>query len=158
MRHHAMVASHGSVVPTLGEQSAARTAHIAHCNNLGVWSARIHSRRERGRIRSLFVGCKRSLRLRPARKRLAVWDAGVSAELVYEVGVGVVAKSKAAHVLLSSYDDGTGVSRCTVETDGQSHIGRDVLIAALLVAKRFGFETAPPIAMGKSLRVFLSTS
>ena len=44
------------------------------------------------------------------------WDAGVSAELVNEVGVGVVAagvaKSKADHVLLSSCDDGTGVSRC----------------------------------------------
>ena len=41
---------------------------------------------------------------------------------------------------------------------GQSHIGRDVLTAALLVAKRFGFETAPFTAMGKSLRVFLGTS
>ena len=52
---------------------------------------------------------------------------------------------------------GTG-GRVSLETDGQSHIGRDVLIAALLVAKRLGFETAPLIAMGKSLRVFLSTS
>ena len=33
--------------------------------------------------------------------------------------------------------------RVSLETDGHSHIGRDVLIAALLVAKRFGFETAP---------------
>ena len=48
--------------------------------------------------------------------------------------------------------------RVSLEPDGQSHIGHDVLIAALLVAKRFGFETAPLIAMGKSLRVFLSTS
>ena len=42
----------------------------------------------------------------------------------------------------------------SLETDGQSHIGRDVLIVALLVAKRFGFETTPLIAVGK----FLSTS
>ena len=56
----------------------------------------------------------------------------------------------------------TGVERVrgrvSLETDGQLHIGRDVLIAALLVAKRFGFETAPLIAVGKNLRVFLSTS
>ena len=41
----------------------------------------------------------------------------------------------------------TGVERVrgrvSLETDGHSHIGRDVLIAALLVAKSFGFETAP---------------
>ena len=48
--------------------------------------------------------------------------------------------------------------RVSLETDGHSYIGRDVLIAALLVAKRFGFETTPLTAMGKSLRVFLSTS
>ena len=37
------------------------------------------------------------------------------------------------------------------ETDEQSHVGRDVLIAALLVAKRFGFETGPLIAHGKKV-------
>ena len=41
--------------------------------------------------------------------------------------------------------------RVSLETDGQSHIGRDVLIVALLVAKRFGFETAPLTAMGKKV-------
>ena len=48
--------------------------------------------------------------------------------------------------------------RVSLETDEQSHMGRDVLIAAPLVAKRFGFETTPLTTMGKSLRVFLSTS
>ena len=56
----------------------------------------------------------------------------------------------------------TGVERVCgrvfLETDEQSHVGRDVQIAALLVAKRFGSETAPLIAMEKNLRVFLSTS
>ena len=41
----------------------------------------------------------------------------------------------------------TGVERVrgrvTLETDGRSHFGCDVLVAALLVAKRFGFEAAP---------------
>ena len=37
--------------------------------------------------------------------------------------------------------------RVSLETDEHSHIGRDVLIAAPLVAKRFGFETAPLTAM-----------
>ena len=71
------------------------------------------------------------------------------------------------HVRGASLEFGRGIpdtgvervrGRVSLETDGQSHIGRDVLIAALLVAKRFGFETAPLIAMGKSLGVFLSTS
>ena len=36
----------------------------------------------------------------------------------------------------------------TLETDGQLRTGRDVVIAALLGAERFGFATAPLIAMG----------
>ena len=38
--------------------------------------------------------------------------------------------------------------RVTLETDGQLRTGRDVVIAALLGAERFGFATAPLIAMG----------
>jgi len=89
-----------------------------------------------------------------------------------------VAKCKADHILISGCDGGTGASkwtgikhagapweiglaethqtlvlnglrgRVTLETDGQLRTGRDVLIAALLGAERFGFATAPLIAMG----------
>ena len=38
--------------------------------------------------------------------------------------------------------------RVTLETDGQLRTGRDVMIAALLGAEKFGFATAPLIAMG----------
>ena len=74
-----------------------------------------------------------------------------------------MAKSKAVLVLLSSCDDGTGVSRCTGVKYAETHqtpvlngsadmfhsrpmgirILVVMLIAALLDAKRFGFETAP---------------
>mmetsp|Transcript_14150 Transcript_14150/g.33363 ORF Transcript_14150/g.33363 Transcript_14150/m.33363 type:complete len:2131 (+) Transcript_14150:101-6493(+) len=89
-----------------------------------------------------------------------------------------VAKCKADHILISGCDGGTGASkwtgikhagapweiglaethqtlvlnglrgRVTLETDGQLRTGRDVIIAALLGAERFGFATAPLIAMG----------
>jgi glutamate synthase (NADPH/NADH) len=89
-----------------------------------------------------------------------------------------VAKCKADHILISGCDGGTGASkwtgikhagapweiglaethqtlvlnglrgRVTLETDGQLRTGRDVMIAALLGAERFGFATAPLIAMG----------
>jgi len=89
-----------------------------------------------------------------------------------------VAKCKADHILISGCDGGTGASkwtgikhagapweiglaethqtlvlnglrgRVTLETDGQLRTGRDVVIAALLGAERFGFATAPLIAMG----------
>jgi len=89
-----------------------------------------------------------------------------------------VAKCKADHILISGSDGGTGASkwtgikhagapwelglaethqtlvlnglrgRVTLETDGQLRTGRDVVIAALLGAERFGFATAPLIAMG----------
>merc|ERR1719183_1609732 len=89
-----------------------------------------------------------------------------------------VAKCKADHILISGADGGTGAAkwtgvkhcgapwelglaethqtlvlngmrgRVTLETDGQLRTGRDVLIAALLGAERFGFATAPLIAMG----------
>merc|ERR1719183_2411734 len=89
-----------------------------------------------------------------------------------------VAKCKADHILISGSDGGTGASkwtgiktcgaswelglaethqtlvlnglrgRVTLETDGQLRTGRDVMIAALLGAERFGFATAPLIAMG----------
>eukprot|EP00746_Dinoflagellata_sp_MGD_P145900 gnl/MRDRNA2_/MRDRNA2_78462_c0_seq1.p1 gnl/MRDRNA2_/MRDRNA2_78462_c0~~gnl/MRDRNA2_/MRDRNA2_78462_c0_seq1.p1 ORF type:complete len:2215 (-),score=498.78 gnl/MRDRNA2_/MRDRNA2_78462_c0_seq1:357-7001(-) len=89
-----------------------------------------------------------------------------------------VAKCKADHILISGADGGTGASkwtgvkhagapwevglaethqtlvlnglrgRVTLETDGNLRTGRDVLIAALLGAEKFGFATAPLIAMG----------
>jgi len=89
-----------------------------------------------------------------------------------------VAKCKADHILVSGADGGTGASkwtgikhagapwelglaethqtlvpnglrgRVTLETDGQLRSGRDVIMAALLGAERFGFATAPLIAMG----------
>merc|ERR1719183_17838 len=89
-----------------------------------------------------------------------------------------VAKCKADHILIGGCDGGTGASkwtgikhagapweiglaethqtlvlnglrgRVTLETDGQLRTGRDVMIAALLGAERFGFATAPLIAMG----------
>mmetsp|Transcript_49861 Transcript_49861/g.116524 ORF Transcript_49861/g.116524 Transcript_49861/m.116524 type:complete len:2132 (-) Transcript_49861:321-6716(-) len=89
-----------------------------------------------------------------------------------------VAKCKADHILISGCDGGTGASkwtgikhagapweiglaethqtlvlnglrgRVTLETDGQLRTGRDVIIAALLGAERYGFATAPLIAMG----------
>jgi hypothetical protein len=89
-----------------------------------------------------------------------------------------VAKCKADHILISGADGGTGASkwtgvksagapwevglaethqtlvlnglrgRVTLETDGNLRTGRDVMIAALLGAERFGFATAPLIAMG----------
>ena len=89
-----------------------------------------------------------------------------------------VAKCKADHILIGGCDGGTGASkwtgikhagapweiglaethqtlvlnglrgRVTLETDGQLRTGRDVLIAALLGAEKFGFATAPLIAMG----------
>ena len=85
---------------------------------------------------------------------------------------------EADHILISGCDGGTGASkwtgikhagapweiglaethqtlvlnglrgRVTLETDGQLRTGRDVVIAALLGAERFGFATAPLIAMG----------
>merc|ERR1719183_1462364 len=89
-----------------------------------------------------------------------------------------VAKCKADHILISGADGGTGASKWTgvkyagapwelglaeshqtlvlnglrgrvaLETDGNLRTGRDVMIAALLGAERFGFATAPLIAMG----------
>merc|ERR1719183_1090631 len=101
----------------------------------------------------------------------------VSERGVGAVAAGV-AKCKADHILISGCDGGTGASkwtgikntgapwelglaethqtlvlnglrgRVTLETDGQLRTGRDVMIAALLGAERFGFATAPLIAMG----------
>merc|ERR1719236_9796 len=101
----------------------------------------------------------------------------VSEQGVGVIAAGV-AKCKADHILISGCEGGTGASkwtgiknagaswelgiaeshqtlvlnglrgRVTLETDGQLRTGRDVLIAALLGAERFGFATAPLIAMG----------
>ena len=89
-----------------------------------------------------------------------------------------VAKARADVVLISGYDGGTGASpltsikhagapwelgiaethqtlllndlrsRITIETDGQLKTGRDVVVAALLGAEEFGFETAPLVTLG----------
>merc|ERR1719160_944865 len=99
-------------------------------------------------------------------------------ELGVGVVAAGVAKCKADHILISGADGGTGASkwtgvkhagapwevglaethqtlvlnglrgRVTLETDGNLRTGRDVLIAALLGAEKFGFATAPLIAMG----------
>ena len=114
-----------------------------------------------GDLHTGAVRCRsgRSATLRPARKRLAVWVAGVSVELVGEVDVGVVAAGVASPRLIISSSTvvtvaqeprgvlelstrehrwslvcrgtpGTCVERAhgrvTLETDGQSHTGRDV--------------------------------
>jgi glutamate synthase (NADPH/NADH) large chain len=109
-------------------------------------------------------------------------EARITVKLVSEVGVGTiaagVAKARADHVLISSYDGGTGASprtslrhaglpwelglaethqtlllnnlrsRITVETDGKLMTGRDVAIAAMLGAEEFGFATAPLVTLG----------
>jgi len=89
-----------------------------------------------------------------------------------------VAKAGADEVLISGHDGGTGASplssikhvgipwelglaetqqtlvlnslrdRILVQTDGQLRTGRDVVIAALLGAERFGFGTAALVALG----------
>ncbi len=89
-----------------------------------------------------------------------------------------VAKGNADEVLISGHDGGTGASplssirhaggpwemglaetqqvlvmnslrdRIRVQTDGQLKTGRDVVIAALLGAERFGFGTAPLVSLG----------
>jgi glutamate synthase domain-containing protein 2/glutamate synthase domain-containing protein 3 len=89
-----------------------------------------------------------------------------------------VAKGNADEVLISGHDGGTGASpfssiksagapweiglaetqqtlmlnglrdRILVQTDGQLRTGRDVVIAALLGAERFGFGTSVLVAMG----------
>ena len=89
-----------------------------------------------------------------------------------------VAKAGADEVLVSGYDGGTGASplssikhvgipwelglaetqqtlvlnslrdRILVQTDGQLRTGRDVVIAALLGAERFGFGTAAIVSLG----------
>ena len=93
------------------------------------------------------------------------------------IAAGVV-KACADVVLISGYDGGTGASprtsinhaglpwelglmethqtlllnnlrdRVTLETDGKLMTGRDVIIAALLGAEKFGFATAPLVAIG----------
>jgi hypothetical protein len=92
-----------------------------------------------------------------------------------------VAKGNADEVLISGHDGGTGASplssikhtgcpwelgvaetqqvlvqnnlrdRITVQTDGQIKTGRDVVIAALLGAERFGFGTGALVTMGCTL-------
>lgn len=92
-----------------------------------------------------------------------------------------VAKGGADEVLISGYDGGTGASpwssikhagcpwelglaetqqvlvmnnlrsRIRVQTDGQMRTGRDVAIAALLGAERFGFGTAALVTLGCTL-------
>jgi len=89
-----------------------------------------------------------------------------------------VAKGNADEVLISGYDGGTGASplssikhagipweiglaetqqtlvlnrlrdRIMVQTDGQLKTGRDIVIAALLGAERFGFGTASLVSLG----------
>jgi len=89
-----------------------------------------------------------------------------------------VAKGAADEVLISGHDGGTGASplssikhtggpwelglaetqqtlvrnnlrdRVCLQADGQMKTGRDVVIAALLGAERFGFGTAPLVALG----------
>ena len=101
----------------------------------------------------------------------------VSEPGVGTVAVGV-AKAQADAILISGADGGTGASplesikhagspwelglaeahqvllanglrsRITLETDGGLRTGRDVVIAALLGAERFGFGTLPLIALG----------
>ncbi len=45
--------------------------------------------------------------------------------------------------------------RVTLETDGQLRTGRDVVIAALLGAERFGFATVSlDVVEGRSLEIF----
>jgi len=92
-----------------------------------------------------------------------------------------VAKGNADEVLISGHDGGTGASplssikhtgcpwelgvaetqqvlvannlrdRITIQTDGQIRTGRDVVIAALLGAERFGFGTAALVTLGCTL-------
>lgn len=92
-----------------------------------------------------------------------------------------VAKANADEVLISGHDGGTGASplssikhtgcpwelglaetqqvlvlnrlrdRIRVQADGQMKTGRDVVVAALLGAERFGFATAPLVALGCTL-------
>ena len=92
-----------------------------------------------------------------------------------------VAKGNADEVLISGHDGGTGASplssikhtgcpwelgvaetqqvlvqnnlrdRITLQTDGQIKTGRDVVIAALLGAERFGFGTSALVTMGCTL-------
>ena len=92
-----------------------------------------------------------------------------------------VAKGNADEVLISGHDGGTGASplssikhtgcpwelglaetqqvlvmnglrdRIRVQTDGQLRTGRDVVIAALLGAERFGFGTAALVSLGCTL-------
>jgi len=89
-----------------------------------------------------------------------------------------VAKGSADEVLISGHDGGTGASplssikhtggpwelglaetqqtlvknrlrdRVCLQADGQMKTGRDVVVAALLGAERFGFGTAPLVALG----------
>ncbi|MGG7053981.1 glutamate synthase large subunit [Nitrosomonas sp. ANs5] len=89
-----------------------------------------------------------------------------------------VAKAHADHILISGHDGGTGASpwtsikhaglpwelgiseahqtlvlndlrsRVSLETDGQLKTGRDVVIATLLGAEKFGFATIPLITLG----------
>ena len=89
-----------------------------------------------------------------------------------------VSKAKADHVTISGFEGGTGASpltsikhagspwelglaethqtlvinglrsRITVQADGGLKTGRDVVIAALLVADEFGFSTAPLFGSG----------
>ncbi|HUU15708.1 MAG TPA: glutamate synthase large subunit [Sedimentisphaerales bacterium] len=92
-----------------------------------------------------------------------------------------VAKGKADEVLISGHDGGTGASplssikhtgcpwelglaetqqvlvmnnlrdRIRVQTDGQLRTGRDVVVAALLGAERFGFGTSALVTLGCTL-------
>jgi len=92
-----------------------------------------------------------------------------------------VAKGRADEVLISGHDGGTGASplssikhtgcpwelglaetqqvlvmnnlrdRIRVQADGQMKTGRDVVVAALLGAERFGFATAALVALGCTL-------
>ncbi len=89
-----------------------------------------------------------------------------------------VAKAHADHILVSGHDGGTGASpwtsikhaglpwelgiseahqtlvlndlrsRVSLETDGQLKTGRDVVIATLLGAEKYGFATVPLITLG----------
>ena len=108
--------------------------------------------------------------------------AGIGVKLVSQAGIGTVAagvaKCKAAHIVVSGHDGGTGAAPATsikhagsaweiglaeveqtlvmnnlrgrvrLQVDGQIKTGRDVVIGAMLGADEFGFGTTPLVAMG----------
>ncbi len=115
--------------------------------------------------------------LKNANPRATVNVKLVSAVGVGTIAAGV-AKARADAILISGYDGGTGASpltslkhagvpwelglaethqtlllnglrgRVQLATDGGLKTGRDVVVAALLGAERFGFSTAPLVVLG----------